>query len=62
MLKSELQEKNNEYFELLRELGRWANPIQYGINDSTPNKILLFHLNGIRNLLDKKFYKLESAQ
>lgn len=58
MLKKEMEQKLDEYKELLREVGRWVNPIQYGFDEMTPQKTLLFHLRGIRKAIDEKFYKL----
>lgn len=56
MLKKEMEEKLKKYEEILYEIGQWANPIQYKINEMLSKQKLLFHLAGIQNVLDEKFY------
>lgn len=58
MLKKYLEEKLREYELILKEIGRWANPQQYGLNELTPHSRLLFHIRGIRKIMDEKFYKV----
>jgi hypothetical protein len=58
MLKVEMEYKIKQYEEILKELGRWSFPIQYGIDEQTPRKTLLFHLKAVRQILNDKFYKL----
>ena len=59
MLKKDLEEKVKEYEEIIREIGRWVNPIQYKIDRNTSSKILLRHLQAVINIIDKKYYKIE---
>ncbi len=61
MKKIELEAKVKEYEDILIEIGRWANPLQYKLTESTPKDKILFNLNGIRRVLDRKFYK-EAAE
>lgn len=46
-----------EYKEILRDIGKWANPIQYKLNHMTNKEKLLFHIRGIKETLDRRFYK-----
>ncbi len=58
MTKNELEQKLKEYKEILLEISAWANPQAYKIHMLNKDK-LLFHMEGIRKVLDEKFYKLD---
>lgn len=58
MLKSELIKKLEIYEKLLSDIGRWANPQSYRIENSEKNT-LIFHINGIKETMDK-FYEFQS--
>lgn len=53
MLKKEMEEKLKEYQEILSEIGKWAFPIAYDIDKSKA----MFHINGIKKVLNERFYK-----
>ncbi len=59
MLKKEIEIKLEEYKQILLEIGRWINPQVYKLDDNSPKGRLLFHINGIKKILDEKFYKLD---
>lgn len=59
MLKSEMELKLKEYEDILSEIGRWANPQQYKLNELTTKGRLLNHIEGIKKILNQKFYKCE---
>ncbi len=59
MLKKEMELKLEEYKEILIEIGRWINPQHYELDQNTSKGKLVFHLNGIKKVLDEKFYKLD---
>lgn len=55
--KVELLEKVKELDNIIREIGKWAFPQQYEINELTPKRRLIFHMEGIRKEISEKFYK-----
>lgn len=57
MKKKEMEVLIEEYKEILRDIGKWANPIQYKLNHMTNKEKLLFHIRGIKETLDRRFYK-----
>jgi len=52
MLKKELEQKLKEYKEILTEIGKWAFPVNYKLNEEKA----LFHIEGIKKILENKFY------
>lgn len=59
MLKVEMEKKLEEYEEILYEIGKWVNPQQYSLDETTAKGKLLFHIRGIKKELDEKFYKFD---
>jgi hypothetical protein len=57
MLKKEMEQKIEEYKEILYDIGKWAFPQQYEINK---NKAM-FHIEGIRKVLKERFYLTKDA-
>lgn len=56
MLKKQMAPKLKEYEQILFDIGKWVNPHQYTLDENTSKGRLLFHLNGIKKILDEKFY------